>query len=427
MSAEPAPPPTALPAVLELPEPVRARVVALTARVLPDVARLPAPLRKVAAFTPTRRARHGGGAVLHALGADEEFREHVGVLVAALPDDGSGPADRAARLWLVRPEGVDDSWPQALAELSAAQPVAADADARVDALTTRVAALQQVERDQRTRHRAQLQRLKDENAELRRKVGETRAAERAARERADRVATESSAAVESATAATAAADAEARRLRAQVEELRAVVQRGRSEGRAEREDASLRARLLLDTVLDAAAGLQRELALPTTESRPADRLTTGTVGEGVRSPMAGLSPASPALLEQYLALPRVHLIVDGYNVSKTAWPSSALEAQRTRLLTALAALAARTRAEVTVVFDAHAGGSRPVVATPRGVRVVFSPAGVIADDVIRDYVAVEPPGRVVVVVTTDQELARDVVGAGVRAVAAEALIAMIQR
>ena len=39
----------------------------------------------------------------------------------------------------------------------------------------------------------------------------------------------------------------------------------------------------------------------------------------------------------------------------------------------------------------------------------------IADDVIRELVAAEPPGRPVVVVTSDREVATDVVRAGFRA------------
>ena len=427
MNAEPAPPTGGLPPLRDLPEPVRGRVVALTARVLPDVARVPPALRKVADFAPARRARHGRSAISAALEADEEFRAHVAVQVAAIPDDDNGPTERAARAWLVRPEGARDALEAALDELASLSATDVATTAQVDALTERVAALQQAERDDRARHRAALQKLKDDNADLRRKLGETRSAERSARERADRLADDSSAALDAAGAATAAAEAEARRLRARVEELRATLQRGRSEGRAERDSASVRARLLLDTVLEATAGLQRELALPSAEGRPADRVEIAQAEEGVRSPVAGLSVTSPALLEQYLALPRAHLVVDGYNVSMTAWASSSLELQRTRLLSALAALVARTRIEVTVVFDAHAGGPRPVVSTPRGVRVVFSPEGVIADDVIREYVAAEPAGRVVVVATSDQHVARDVVAAGARAVAAEALVGLLRR
>ncbi len=88
---------------------------------------------------------------------------------------------------------------------------------------------------------------------------------------------------------------------------------------------------------------------------------------------------------------------------------------------------ARTGAETTVVFDAAASTNRPVVNTPRGVKVRFSPEGVIADDVIRDLVAAEPEGRVVIVVSNDHEVATDVVRAGARSVAVESLVGLIER
>jgi predicted RNA-binding protein with PIN domain len=134
----------------------------------------------------------------------------------------------------------------------------------------------------------------------------------------------------------------------------------------------------------------------------------------------------PALLEELLRLPRAHLVIDGYNVTKHAWPEAPLDRQRERLLTGAAALLARTKAEVTVVFDAADTRERPVVPPPRGVRVLFSPHGVIADDVIRDLVAAEPAGRAVVVVSSDQEVARDVRTAGFRVVAAGALAALLK-
>ena len=80
-----------------------------------------------------------------------------------------------------------------------------------------------------------------------------------------------------------------------------------------------------------------------------------------------------------------------------------------------------------MVFDA-ASTTRPVVAAPRGVNVLFSPVGVIADDVIRDLVAAEPPGRTVVVVTADQEVARDAKAGGARVASAlSALVALLER
>ena len=193
----------------------------------------------------------------------------------------------------------------------------------------------------------------------------------------------------------------------------------------------MRARLLLDAVIEAAAGLRRELALPAVAGSPADRVEAGLAEptDDARTPGAAgvLGPGSASLLEQLLTMPRSRLLVDGYNVSKSAWGQSALEAQRQRLLRSLAPLVARTGAETTVVFDAANLTSRPVVAAPRGVKVVFSPPGVIADDVIRDLVAAEPSGRTVVVVTDDQEVIRDARAAGARVASAAALVALLER
>jgi predicted RNA-binding protein with PIN domain len=279
-------------------------------------------------------------------------------------------------------------------------------------------------REARAKHREGLADLKAENASLRRKLGEARASLREATASADESGRAAERARRDAEAAASAQDKELRQLRAQVERLEAEAQAGRRTARADREEATLRARLLLDTVIDAASGLRRELALPAVPGTPGDRVEAALEREGAAAG-GGSSALSPAMLEQHLALPRARLIVDGYNVSKTAWPASSLEAQRIRLLNGLAPLVARTGAETTVIFDAAATTTRPVVAAPRGVKVRFSPEGVIADDVIRDLVAAEPEGRVVLVGTSDQALARDVARAGARVVPASVLAASI--
>ena len=110
--------------------------------------------------------------------------------------------------------------------------------------------------------------------------------------------------------------------------------------------------------------------------------------------------SDPSRLTAWVGLPGAHLIVDGYNVTKTGFPELMLSDQRDRLIRSLAALAARTSAEVTVVFDGAAvATSRPA---GRGIRVLFSPPGVLADDVIRDLVRAEPVGRVLIVVSSDR-------------------------
>jgi predicted RNA-binding protein with PIN domain len=90
----------------------------------------------------------------------------------------------------------------------------------------------------------------------------------------------------------------------------------------------------------------------------------------------------------------------------------------------MATLASRCGAEVTVAFD---GGARPPAqpAVPRGVRVLFSGAHEIADDLIRRLVAAEPDGRPVVVVTSDQQVVTDVQRAGAWTVPSAVLLARL--
>src|SRR5262249_9196411 len=139
----------------------------------------------------------------------------------------------------------------------------------------------------------------------------------------------------------------------------------RRRNRNERGEATTRARMLLDTLGDAVAGLRRELALPTGSTTPGQRVEEAYAEDEPTT--AGAVVEDPARLAQFLALPRPRLIVDGYNVTKTVWPTQSLEAQRGRLLTLLGALVARTSAETTVVFDGS--DARSPVAAPRGVKV----------------------------------------------------------
>jgi predicted RNA-binding protein with PIN domain len=147
--------------------------------------------------------------------------------------------------------------------------------------------------------------------------------------------------------------------------------------------------------------------------------SVGAAGETA----TGRSVTDAAVLDRLLALPAAHLIVDGYNVTKTGYGEQSLADQRSRLIGQLAGLSARSGAEVTVAFD---GGRRPTVqpATPRGVRVLFS-QDEIADDLIRRLVAAEPPGRAVIVVTSDQQIVSDVSRAGAWTAPSAVLLALV--
>lgn len=420
--------------VPQLPEQVRTKVVALAAEVLPQVSDLPASVRRVATFAPNRRAKLGGTMIAAAIEADDDFRSRLATQVAAarpvLPDlsragvpEAADPIEVAALLWLSRPEGWQAHYADAVRRVESRP---GKDDRAVERLSQRLEASEQQAREQRARHKQRIEELKAENATLRRKLGEARASQRAASHDVEQAVVEATARAEAAELAQAAAEAEVRRLRTQVDELQSQVAGLRRESRSERDEVTLRARLLLDTLLDAGQGLRRELALPPVTGAPASRVEDEIeAADREAAPQTVQGPSDPVLLENYLAMPRVRLIIDGYNVSKEAWPSSSLEAQRVRLLKVLAPLAARTGAETTVVFDAASVAKRPTVIAPRGVRVLFSPEGVIADQVIRELVAAEPEGRVVVVVTSDREVGRDVRRSGARVVGAGSLLGLL--
>ena len=119
--------------------------------------------------------------------------------------------------------------------------------------------------------------------------------------------------------------------------------------------------------------------------------------------------------------------MDGYNVTKSAYGELPLADQRARLLSALSSLAARTRAEITCCFDGTELPGRTPTPSVRGVRVRFSAPGEIADDLIRRLVRAEPPGRVVVVASSDREVADDVRALGARPVPSAALVKLVAR
>jgi predicted RNA-binding protein with PIN domain len=428
-----------------LPEAVRLRVVALAAEALGAIGSdgLPPALRRVAAFTPQRRARVAGTQIALALEADERFRERVaghvraqlpgvvGPLHEGVPAPAADPVELAALAYLLRPDGWREVVERA-AERTVAQQVETAREterAQIDRLRQQLEAARADLRKARDRARDQVARLKDENTELRRRLAEVRQRERDTRAAAETSGEESGRVEGRARALLAEADAETRRLRARVVELEQQLAGTRRGARDDRGATTTRTRLLVDTLADAVRGLRRELALPAVDVLPADLVDAVDPDRPSPADSTGraLRVDDPVLLDQLLALPRVHLVVDGYNVTKTGYPTLALDRQRQRLLGDLAPLVARTGAEVTVVFDGADLQHVPPVAGPRGVRVRFSQPGVIADELIRRLVAAEPQGRPLVVVSTDREVVDDVIASGARAVPSATLLALLAR
>jgi predicted RNA-binding protein with PIN domain len=197
----------------------------------------------------------------------------------------------------------------------------------------------------------------------------------------------------------------------------------RRDTRDAREAADVRRWLLLDTLSRAISGLREELSPGAPSRRPADFVEAVAPASGVGG--LGPAPEDPASVDLLLGLPNAHLIVDGYNVTKTGYPDLPLEDQRNRLVAGLAALAARTGAEITCVFDGAEVAVRVPTAGARRVRVRFSPPGQIADELIRALVRAEPTGRPVTVCSADNEVIDGVRRSGARVVLPTALLARI--
>ncbi|MFI7066932.1 NYN domain-containing protein [Kribbella sp. NPDC050124] len=425
-------------AATSLPEPVRQRVLALAAQALGQLPAtdIPPPLRRFASFAPAKRAKLSASVLGPILETDDHFRkltafevrrEHpeLGDAVAdGVPVPAADPVEVAALAYLLRP----DDWEKQVTAAAAQVPVEAPraAEEAVNRLSDQLDQARTETRQVRERLREQVNELKAENVTLRRKLNEARQRISGLQSELEERTTQAETADERVDAARAEVERELRKLRARITELEAVEHAARRTAGQERELASTRTRLLLDTLLEAASGLRRELALPPGgELRPAD---TVAGMEPDAAPVGRTAPDDdPALFDELLSLPQVHLIIDGYNVTKTAWPNSPLHSQRQRLVTALGALVAQRRIEVTVVFDGAELSGPVQLNPPRGVRVRFSPAGVIADEVIRQLVRAEPPGRPVVVVSTDREVAESIIKMGARALSATTLIGRIAR
>jgi predicted RNA-binding protein with PIN domain len=410
---------------------VRARVLTLASDALGSMADddVPRSLRPFARFTPKRRVRAAAGALAAALQDDPAFRQRVAETVKGDPlaaavaagdlPPAADPAQAAALAYLLRPQGWAELIEQAqLAVDAQARRSAADAAGQQVRLLSDQLAAQRVEvREQVRRSRAELAQAVTEADALRREVREqTRKAQQAG-QASEQLAAELAAERQRSAAAQSRLEADLRRVRFQLAGADAAAESARRAARDGRTADDARLWLLLDTVVNAAQGLRRELALSPTDERPADAVVAAT---GAVEEMPGQVPQ----LDRLLALPRVHLVIDGYNVTKTGYGDLTLEAQRHRLVSRLGGIAAQTGAEVTVVFD---GADRLPVAppTPRGVRVLFSQIGETADELIHRLVGAEPQGRPLVVVSTDREVSDDARRSGAHAVAASVLLARL--
>ncbi|MEW9527890.1 NYN domain-containing protein [Microbispora sp. NPDC049125] len=426
-----------------LPEQVRLHVVEVAAQVLGSMqaTAVPPPLRGIAKFDPRKRARLGSAPIAAQLENDKEFRELVAEslqaawpeLVASLAEGTVPPAAEpvlvAAAAYLTRPPGWPGLVEEARADLERAASAGTQREQAEIRLREQLAAHRAAAKEEIERVREQLRSARAENSDLRRKLHDARERTKAAEARADALEAETAEARSRASSANGAAESELRRLKERLADAERQIEASRRAAREGRSMEDARVRVLMDALQDAAAGLRKELGLPTTISRPADYVSAVTPGEpGVTGvPARALANDDPQLLDQLLAIPNLHLIIDGYNVTKTGYPSLTLADQRARLLTGLGGLAVQVRVEVTCVFDGAELNGPVQVSAPRGVRVMFSAPGEIADDLIRRLVRAEPVGRAIAVVSSDREVADSVRRMGARPVPSLTLLRRLGR
>ncbi|MFD6905488.1 NYN domain-containing protein [Streptomyces sp. NPDC060077] len=423
-----------------LPDGVRRRVVQIVADGFGGltVTELPAQLRQYARFAPNRRAKFAGNAMAASLETDPLFRQRIGeklreaqpeltgALDSGSPPPAADPLDVAAAAYVLRPAGWVKLVTAAGEEAQRADAERADEETRaeLDRLRAELARAREHTKAEAERLRAELEAAKKETESLHRKLRSALSDVKRGEAAVRKLRGETEAVRADGHAQVSAAESESRRLKARLGETEAALEAARRAAREGRSVEDMRVRLLLDTVLDAAQGLRRELALPPVSVRPAETVDAVEPGRMTPKDIAAraLSENDPAIVDQLLALPQAHLVVDGYNVTKTGYPQMPLEKQRLRLLGQLAQLAAQTGAEVTCVFDGAELAAPVLLAPPRGVRVLFSKPGVTADELIRQLVRAEPPGRPVIVASTDREVADGVARAGARPVASAVLL-----
>src|SRR5690606_31418108 len=384
----------------DVPPSVRHLLVDAAARTLGDLdaALVPAGLQRVRAFAPRRRATAGAAPLWRALLDDAGFRHAVAVAwsrehdpapgapqpsgagdAGEPPDvapsrtddettpapDATGPAgetagapgtpaavrEAAAGAFLLRPDG----W-EATVERARALDAELSSERSARAETTRL----RRERDQlaarvdelRTALREAAARADAATAE----VAAVRRTERRLRADADRARAEARTAREEAAAERAAAEAALRDAREERRTAGAELARARAE-----RDEARRARTPPATGADAAAGLRRGLALGPSTTTPADGVAAALPDAAgrARPGSRGRAGDDPALLDDLLSVPRTHLVVDGYNVTKTGFGDLTLAEQRDRLLAGLLRVAAGGT-EVTVCFDGADAAARAV-------------------------------------------------------------------
>ena len=375
---------------------------------------LPYPRQLKPFFNEQRLPNAALGRLRRVIDDDPVFRTRLAA--GAVPE----LVDEIGRLWLEHGEG----WADAASELAAQIDAAAESDdaqaqlRRADkrrnaaeqvAARTRVELLQrneviELQETEVDELKAEVTEARQLLAEMKAELSEARLEIRHARDR------EAAAVVKAQTAADDRRSFQDQLVAAQ--EPPPIQVPDHNDDIAAAADTARRLAEQLETLLVSPSENDAEAALPKRRS--------------ARTPLSlpGGVIASSGEAAEFLARSDAQLIIDGYNVAKLGWPNLPLEEQRNVLLDVVENLALRFGTNVTVIFDgasvvgAHASRRRLT-------RVVYSPSGIIADDVIRDEVRRIPANNAVVVVTNDAQIVRDVRRDGANVVPSNAFLSIL--
>lgn len=349
----------------------------------------------------------------------------------------------ASMLWAMQPPGAQFGLGLAVARAELARHSRDDADAS-RAHDRELAATDEA------RRRADAARM-DAEAELARMIAELqreRGARRTRQEEAETAANEARAELDRAREeidriAGELADAESRVTREakRAHALEDDVKRLRSELEAAIAQSARSEVVDAGAIADVAANAERVAAsLRGLERRVRDRRSPANVESGspessrVAAPTGRAVPDLPGGvvadsdygIDAMLRTPDVLLVVDGYNVTKRAWPDATAADQRERLGIAITALHRRVGCGVLIVFDGDGSRvSRPPLRRG-GVRVVFSDAGEEADEVVVREVAALPKRIPVVVASSDAWVRGHAEAHGAVVVGADALLRLLR-
>lgn len=367
---------------------------------------------KRSAQTPKGLTRHRA-TLLKAL-EEDAFRAQVGQWLSRNKKLPLSKADlEIVKLAVDRPDG----WAEALARL---QPVAAKPKAR---------SAQADMTDRIERERAATRKAKEEA--------------RKARDERDAVVAEQRRVTQGLASELSGARGRAASLEAKVRELERGIEKARNELERERR----KARAALDKanaqIDDLKRKLKEERGRTRAAPRPADRGESAApkraakpspkVPRGPRRPLKapkGRLEDEPETLAGWLDRDDVHLVVDGYNLTRNeaSYGHLSLEAQRDRLLDLLKRFATQRKVDTTLVWD---GGDVPPSSQRRRhgrLKVEFSQPGDEKDRADRHIVSLVKalPPVPVVVATSDRGLGKAVRDQGATVVKAEQLLALLR-